>query len=82
MPDLRTVQDIKDLTNSLQSQVGQKLEVLTETCNRSGNWEGWSDNYLRVEALQAPEEAGENRLVHVYVETVTAKRRLRGTWCR
>lgn len=64
-----------------RAQVGQQLEILTETCNRQGNWEGWSDNYQRVEVLNSPADGGANRLLRVQVEAMTEECRLQGHWC-
>jgi threonylcarbamoyladenosine tRNA methylthiotransferase MtaB len=44
---------------------GHDLQVLTEAINRRGNWEGWSDNYLRVEIVAGGNGLQENQFVQV-----------------
>jgi threonylcarbamoyladenosine tRNA methylthiotransferase MtaB len=60
-----------------RSQIGQALTVVTEARTSRGTWEGWSDNYLRVE-LVGGADPGPNRLVRVRIEEHLGGRRLRG----
>ncbi len=60
-----------------ESQVGKRLEVLTENRNAGGNREGWSDNYLRVEIVDSAALPA-NALVEVQVEQVVEARHVRG----
>jgi threonylcarbamoyladenosine tRNA methylthiotransferase MtaB len=61
-----------------RAQVGQTLHIITETRSSDGTWEGWSDNYLRVEVPDAPERAV-NQWLSVHIEAHLGGRRLRGT---
>jgi len=60
-----------------RSQIGQTLGVITERRSPAGTWEGWSDNYLRVEV---PDAAGmqPNRLLRVRIDRALGGRRLHG----
>lgn len=60
-----------------RSQVGQTLEVILEEPAPGGGWEGWSDNYLRVEVLPSPAR-GPHRVVPVRVTAHLGGRRVRG----
>jgi threonylcarbamoyladenosine tRNA methylthiotransferase MtaB len=61
------------------SQIGRTLTVLTEERNSRGRWEGWSDNYLRVE-IESTGEAGlgDNQLIPVLIDGMEDDRLLRG----
>ena len=43
-----------------RSQLGSVVKIITEERNTAGNWEGWTDNYLRVELIGA--DPGENEM--------------------
>jgi len=58
--------------------VGRTVEVLTETRNATGNWEGWSDNYLRVEITGSAGTLAPNELLPVHVTDTVDGRRVRG----
>lgn len=60
-----------------RSQVGQVVQIITEERNANGNWEGWSDHYLRVELIGA--DPGENALVPIRLTEWVADRQVRGT---
>jgi threonylcarbamoyladenosine tRNA methylthiotransferase MtaB len=70
------------------SQLNQTLTVLTETRNAAGNFEGWSDNYLKVEIVEEPSGAAcearkpppvaANQFVTVRPCAITGARQLRG----
>jgi len=59
-----------------RSQLGQVVQIVTEERNQAGNWEGWSDNYLRVEV---PDFAGqENALISVRLTQASHGRQVLG----
>ena len=59
------------------SQVGQTLQIITEDRTSRGAWQGWSDNYLRVEIPDAPYLEA-NQGVEVRIEAYLGERRVRG----
>lgn len=59
-----------------RSQLGTVAEIVTEERNAAGNWEGWSDHYLRVELLGS--DPGENALLPVRLGEFVAGRQVRG----
>lgn len=61
-----------------QSQIGRQLDVLLESRNRDGCWEGWSDNYLRVAIPDTGQRLDANMMVTVCVDEVVGGRRVRG----
>jgi threonylcarbamoyladenosine tRNA methylthiotransferase MtaB len=63
-------------TEYARSQIGHRLSVLTETRGRSGRWEGWSDNYLRVELAPDGAPAEANRVVTALPVSVLGPRRV------
>ena len=65
-----------------ERHIGQALTVLTEACNKHGRWEGWSDNYLRVEVVDGPGELSENEFVKVRVVAVSEGRAVQGVVTR
>lgn len=58
-----------------RSQLGTVAEIVTEERNPAGNWEGWSDHYLRVELLGS--DPGENALLPVRLTEFVAGRQVR-----
>jgi len=70
---LRLTQD--KATAFAQAQLGSTVVVLTESCNAAGQWQGWSDNYLRVTVDGA---CGGNQLVTVRITNVIKGRHVLG----
>jgi threonylcarbamoyladenosine tRNA methylthiotransferase MtaB len=58
-----------------RSQLGTVAEIVTEQRNPAGNWEGWSDHYLRVELIGS--DPGENALLPVRLTEFVAGRQVR-----
>ena len=52
-----------------QRFVGSKVRVLTEDQNKTGEWQGFSDNYIKVKA--AAPQLQPNRLIEVRITGVT-----------
>jgi len=59
-----------------RSQLGKVVFIITEERNAAGNWEGWSDHYLRVELVGA--DPGENAVVPVRLTDWLTGRQMRG----
>ena len=59
-----------------RSQLGKVVFIITEERNAAGNWEGWSDHYLRVELVGA--NPGENAVVPVRLTDWLTGRQMRG----
>lgn len=60
-----------------RSELGKVVPIITEERNTTGNWEGWSDHYLRVELIGI--DPGENALIPVRLTDWVTGRQLRGT---
>jgi threonylcarbamoyladenosine tRNA methylthiotransferase MtaB len=58
-----------------RSQLGTVARIVTEQRNPTGNWEGWSDHYLRVELIGS--DPGENALLPVRLTELVEGRQVR-----
>jgi len=62
-----------------ESQIGERIQILTENINKAGHWEGWSDNYLRVELefVGPTMSIAENQFIMAEIQTVDTGRHVR-----
>jgi threonylcarbamoyladenosine tRNA methylthiotransferase MtaB len=75
--EILTALGLRKAEEFARSQIGSVVKIITEERNAAGNWEGWSDNYLRVEVIGA--DPGENQLIGVRLDEATEGRHGRGT---
>ena len=73
---LRSLGDAK--TNAFtRDLVGKTATVLTESKNARGNWEGWTDNYVRAEITDALPHLDNNQFVTATIIETQPGRRVR-----
>jgi len=73
--ELQKLADEKS-TKFAKSMLGKRLTVLTEERNENGNWEGWTENYLRAELLNSFSNICRNQFVEVTIKRVLKGRRV------